>query len=93
MKNVPTKRYLDFFSSLGSFNSKLGHILSHSLRLEADVLHVGADLAWDLLEDLLSQVSSCHASVELNELNDVSFASASSSVSQDTIVPIKLFHC
>ena len=49
------------------------HVHALSLRdwIEADALHVGADLLGDFLEHLLSKVASRLALVELHELHDV----------------------
>ena len=40
-------------------------------RVEANALHVGADLAWDLLQDLLGKVAASDALVKLHELDDI----------------------
>ena len=46
--------------------------------VEANTLHVRADLAWDLLQDLLGKVATCDALVELHELDDVTHGGLSS---------------
>ena len=83
----------DVTSFLWLLGCKLSHVNLDGLWFESDALHVGAYLRWDLLEYLFSQISSCHACVELHELHDVSHASSSSAISQNAIVTIELLHC
>ena len=56
------------------------HVQALSLRdgVEADTLHVRADLAWDLLQDLLGKVATRDTLVELHELDDVTHSGLSS---------------
>lgn len=68
------------------------HVLLDRIRLEADALHVRADLFRNFFEHLLCQVSHAHALVELYELNDVAGALLPSRVAQLTVVAIELLH-
>ena len=52
--------------------SLLIKLLSDSHGLEANALHVSADLLRNFLEDLFSQVTHPHALVELYELHNIS---------------------
>lgn len=59
---------------------------------EADVLHVGDELVWHLLENLLSEVTPCQGLVELYKLDDVARRRLSAAVSETTAIAIELLH-
>ena len=56
------------------------------------ILHIGADLVWDFFENLIGEVSTGRRCVVLHELHDLSHASLSHIVSENSIVTIELFH-
>ena len=58
----------------------------------AFALHVRAHLRGDLHQDLLRQVASCHALIELDELDDVAGDGLTLRVPQHLTVTIQLFH-
>ena len=66
------------------------HVHALSLRdwIEADALHVGADLLRDFFEDLLGQVAHPHALVELHKLDNVSSAFLAARVTKAPAIAI-----
>lgn len=80
------------FSFLCSLSGKLSHVLGNGLRHDSISLHVRAHLLWNLLEDLLSEVSSLHALVEFNELDDVTCGWDSTRVAEAATITIELLH-
>ena len=71
---------------------ELCHIVSYGLGLEADFLHVLAELVRDLLEYLLCKVASFHRLSILDELDDVARSHPASLVSQAATISVKFFH-
>ena len=70
---------------------KLERLLNRVERL-AGHFHVGNQLDWHLLEDLLGQVSTGHGIVEHHELHDVTSARLATLVRQAATVAIELLH-
>ena len=60
--------------------------------LEADGFHELAGLAWDFSQDLSGQISSLHAVIEHNELDEISGDLPSTAIDEQTAIAVEFFH-
>ena len=68
------------------------HVLRLSLWFVADSFHVSTQLGWHFFEHFFSEVTTEHALVELDKLDDIANAGSSAIVSEHSVVAVEFLH-